>query len=205
MTEPDPSQWKTPERLERLRAVIDRSQPSLTVVMENVHDPHNVAAIMRSCDAVGIREMQMLYTYEEFPSFSRIGKSSSSGARKWIRRHRHHSAEECYTALRARGFTICVSTISDDAVDLYSLDLTRPTAIVVGNEHRGASPEAIKAADVRYTIPMMGMVQSLNVSVATAVTLYEALRQRRAAGAYDSCAYTPEEREALLREWAAMR
>lgn len=203
MTDPDPTQWKTPGRLARLQAVIDRSQPTLTVVVENVHDPHNVAAIMRSCDAVGIREMHLVYTYEEFPNFSRIGKSSSSGARKWLRCIRHRSITECYDALHRRGFTMCASTIAEDTADLYGLDLARPTAIVIGNEHRGISPEGIAGADVRYTIPMMGMVQSLNVSVATAVTLYEALRQRRAAGAYESCSYPPGERERLLREWAA--
>lgn len=197
----DYENFRTPERADRLRRVIEWTQPGLALVAENIHDPHNIAAIMRSCDAVGARQLHLLYNDEPFPNFSRTGKKSSSGARKWLERHKHRTVEGCFSALREGGFRILTSTLSDDAVSLYDLDLTEPVAIVLGNENRGASEEACRNADVRYMIPMMGMVQSLNVSVAAAVTLYEAMRQRRAAGMYDTPQLEESRRGELLQEW----
>jgi tRNA (guanosine-2'-O-)-methyltransferase len=199
---PRPTKVLTSERRSRLLSVIDTIQPDLSVIMENIHDPHNVAAIMRSCDAVGARDMHLVYTIEKYPSFSSTGKKSSAGTRKWVRRHRHASIGECHGRLRALGFTILVSTLSEDAVSLHDINLTRPVAILFGNEHLGASPEAIAGADIRFTIPMMGMAQSLNVSVAAAVTLYEALRQRKAAGLYDKPRLPRALRDALYQEWS---
>ncbi|MCC5877295.1 MAG: RNA methyltransferase [Candidatus Sumerlaeia bacterium] len=193
--------FRTPERGDRLRRVIEWTQPGLAVVVENIHDPHNIAAIMRSCDAVGARQLHLLYNEESFPNFSRTGKKSSSGARKWLQRHKHRTVEGCFSTLRERGYRILTSTLADDAVSLYDLDLTKPVAIVLGNENRGASEEACRDADTRFMIPMMGMVQSLNVSVAAAVTLYEAMRQRRAAGMYDAPQMEEPLREELLQEW----
>ena len=152
-----------------------RRQPDLTIVMENIHDPHNVSAMLRSADAVGIHEVQLVYTKEKFP---RVGKKSSSSANKWVERRKFDSIQSCYERLHGEGFTIYATRLDESSRPLYSFDLTAKTAIVFGNEHAGVSDEAAALADAVIMIPMMGMIQSLNVSVACAVALYEALRQR---------------------------
>jgi len=180
-------------RLERIRRVLAHRQPGLTVVMENIHDPHNVSAVFRTCDAVGVMRVELLYTQEKFP---RIGKKSSSSANKWVDRRKHTSVDECYAALRAEGFHIYATGVGGSSQSLYDLDLTRKTAFVLGNEHRGVSAEAAEKADTQLQIPMVGMIESLNVSVAAAVCLYEALRQRVAGGLLDA----PQLTEGAIRE-----
>ena len=190
---------RTDARMSRLAAVLRRRQPDLTVVMENIHDPHNVSAMLRSCDAVGVLAVHLVYTEEKFPA---IGKQSSASARKWIDRVNHPSIETCYAGLRAKGFAILATRLDPDARSLYDLDLRRPTAFVFGNEHRGVSDEAVRLADSAVMIPMQGMIQSLNVSVACAVALFEAARQRLAAGEFEKKKFGEEEFGALLKAWA---
>jgi len=185
-------------RAEKFRGVLARRQTDLTVVLENIHDPHNVSAILRSCDAVGVLRVELLYTTEKFP---RIGRKSSSSANKWLERRPHRSVEGCYAALRSEGFRICATHLGGESLSLYALDLTGPVALVFGNEHRGVSGESAAQADLRFHIPMMGMIQSLNVSVAAAVSLYETLRQRTAAGGYAGPSIPPDERERLFNDW----
>ena len=170
----------------------------MTVVLENIHDPHNVSAVLRSCDAVGIMRVELLYYIEKFP---RIGRKSSSSANKWLERRTHTTVDACYATLRREGFTIYATRLDTEAVSLYDLDLTKKVALVFGNEHRGVSDEAAQKADANFNIPMMGMIQSLNISVACAVSLYEALRQRLAQGHYDSPKLTPEELEHWFHDW----
>jgi len=170
---------RSPRRVEKIRKVLAQRQPDLTVVMENIHDPHNVSAVLRSCDAVGILRVELLYTVEKFP---RTGKKSSSSANKWLDRRKHKSVDECYGMLRNEGFTIYATHLGESSVSLYDLDMTKKVALVFGNEHRGVSDEAATKADANFQIPMLGMIQSLNVSVACAVSLYEVLRQRLAKG-----------------------
>lgn len=189
---------RSARRMEKIRGVLARRQPGLTVVMENIHDPHNVSAILRTCDAVGIMRVELLYTQEKFP---RIGKKSSSSANKWLDRRRHASVDSCYAALRDEGFRVYATHLGPGAVSLYDLDLTHKVALVFGNEHRGVSDEAAAKADGNFQIPMIGMIQSLNVSVAAAVSLYEAFRQRLACGANHRCLLTQEEQDALYEEW----
>jgi tRNA (guanosine-2'-O-)-methyltransferase len=165
----------TERRMEKFRRVIAARQPGLTVVLEEIHDPHNVSAVLRSADAVGVPGVHLVYASGRFPKF---GKKSSASASKWVRRTKHSSVAECYEALRAEGFTVCATHLGKEAIPLYDLDLTRRVALVFGNEHLGVSPEAAELADVNFRIPMTGMIESLNVSVACAVTLYEAFRQR---------------------------
>jgi tRNA (guanosine-2'-O-)-methyltransferase len=188
----------TERRERKFRDVIARRQPDLTVVMENIHDPHNVSAVLRSCDAVGVYRVELLYTYEKLP---RIGKKSSSSANKWLDRRAHRSVDDCYAVLRSEGFRIYATTLGDKAIPLHEADFASPSAIVLGNEHRGVSDEAAEKADARLIIPMMGMVQSLNVSVAAAVTLYEALRQRLACGRYGRLSFGETEAAAILADW----
>jgi tRNA (guanosine-2'-O-)-methyltransferase len=188
----------TERRLQRMRDVLARRQPDLTVVLENVHDSHNISAVLRSCEAVGVLTVHLVYTVEEPP---RLSSGVSASALKWLDVEQHESIEACYAVLRTRGLTILATEIGERSQDLHAIDMTRPLAIVFGNEQRGCSSEAVDLADGSLMIPMMGMVQSLNISVACAVTLYEAMRQRRRAGAYDRPKLPQEERERRLREW----
>lgn len=190
---------RTDRRRARVTSVLARRQPDLTVVLENVHDPHNVSAVLRSCDAVGVVRVHTIYTEEERPDG--FARTSSASAAKWVDAVHHESVADCYAALRADGFAIVATAVRPDSTDLYDLDLARPTALVFGNEQRGASDEAVAGADARCVIPMMGMVQSLNISVACAVTLYEALRQRRAAGVYASPKLSTDALAALEADW----
>ena len=163
--------------------MLARRQPDLTVVLENIHDPHNVSAILRSCDAVGVLRAHAVYTVEEAPA-GVFARQTSASAAKWVAVQRHESVSACYDALREVGFQVLVTSLGSGSRSLYEWDLAAPSALVFGNEMRGVSPEARNLADGAIEIPMMGMVQSLNVSVACGVCLYEALRQRQALGDY---------------------
>lgn len=189
---------KTEKRLEKITRVVTSRQHSLTVVMENIHDPHNVSAIFRTCDAVGIPKVNLIYNFESFP---RIGKKSSASAFKWVEKDKYKSVESCYTELKKQGYKIFASSLTDHSKSLYGLDLTQKAAIVVGNEHRGVSDEAAKLADEVFLIPQFGMVQSLNVSVATAVIVYEAMRQRLENGLYNKSELDKETLEKLIDSW----
>jgi len=194
------SRWpRTARRQERIRAVLERRQPDLTVVLENVHDPHNVSAVLRSCDAVGVLRVHTVYTEEERPEA--FARTTSASAAKWIEVVHHDSVEACFAALREAGMTVLATALAEDSRDLHETDLAAPVALVFGNEMRGVGEDVLKQADGTLIIPMMGMVQSLNISVACAVTLYEALRQRRAAGAYDAPRLPAATLDALEAEW----
>lgn len=189
---------KSERRTKKILNVLEKRQPDLTLVMENIHDPHNVSAMLRSADAVGINEVNLVYTAQKFP---RIGSKSSSSANKWIGWRKFPSIEECYEKLHAEGFQILATKIDDSARQLYEFDLTKPTAFVFGNEHAGVTDEAATRADATVYIPMMGMIQSLNVSVACAVTIYEALRQRMIGGGYDTPKFDSSVLDQLTHEW----
>lgn len=178
--------------------MLRKRQPDLTVVMENIHDPHNVSAMLRSCDAAGVLQVQLVYTQEQFP---KMGKKSSASAAKWVEQRTFRSLEECFGKLREEGFAIAATRIGEASKSLYDVDLTNKLAVVFGNEHRGVSDECAVMADVHLMIPMLGMIQSLNVSVACAVTLYEAVRQRIIRGQYDRPKLSSEEFRAILNRW----
>ena len=192
-------QTRTEKRINKIRAVVSKRQPSLKIILENIHDPHNVSAIFRTCDAAGIPKVSLLYNIEKFP---KIGKKSSASAFKWIEKEKFKTVEECYKQLRLEGYKIYVSSISEGAKDLYKIDFTKKSAIVMGNEHRGVSKEAEELADEKFYIPMYGMVQSLNVSVSAAITIYEALRQRNAKSMYDKSELNDEEIEEWINKWS---
>ncbi|NWF89456.1 MAG: RNA methyltransferase [Ignavibacteriaceae bacterium] len=186
-------------RLKKITAVVASRQHSLRIVLENIHDPHNVSAIFRTCDAVGIPKVSLIYNLEKFP---RIGKKSSASAFKWVEKEKFKNVDDCYQQLRSDGYKIYASSLTEDAVDLYKLDFKKKCAIVFGNEHRGASYEAVSQADRIFKIPMFGMVQSLNVSVAAAITLYEALRQRLSRGMFEKSELNSNEIDSLIEEWS---
>jgi tRNA (guanosine-2'-O-)-methyltransferase len=188
----------TKKRLKKITDTLEQRQFTLEVAIENVHDSHNVSAIFRSCDAVGAPKVSLVYTKEKLPKISKV---TSASAFKWVENDTYSSIKECYDSYRKRGFKVYASMLSEDAVSLYDLDLTEPCVLVLGNEHRGISEEAAELADEVYYIPMRGMVQSLNVSVAAAVSLYEAQRQRAVKGLYDS-AVSEEQLDQLIDEWS---
>jgi tRNA (guanosine-2'-O-)-methyltransferase len=190
----------TERRARRLESVIARRQPTLTVVLEDVFDPHNASAVLRSCDAVGVMDVHLVYVKQEPPRKS-FGRSTSASAAKWLSLHYHDSIEDCYAHLRSQGFRIFATALQNDSHELYGLDLTEPTAFVFGNEKAGVSDGGIAAADGTVYIPMQGVVESLNISVSCAVTLYEAMRQRMAHGMYDESQLAATAVDTLLQDW----
>ncbi len=174
----------TTEREARFKNVISNRQFDLTVVLENVHDPHNIGAVMRSCDAVGIGEIYVLNS-ERKAKDKLFGLKSSSGSAKWIDIIYHESVDECMSEIRDKYTRIIGTHLSHDSVSLHDLELTESVALVFGNEHDGISDECLKHIDQNMIIPQFGMVQSLNISVACAITLYETLRQRMSKGKYN--------------------
>jgi tRNA (guanosine-2'-O-)-methyltransferase len=189
-----------PRRFERLRAVLDRRMGDLTVLLEHVDKPHNLSAILRSCDAVGVLEAHAVSLKGRVPTFNR----TALGSQKWVALHRHERTTDAIARLKADGFRIYGTHLGTDAVDYRSCDFTGPTAFVLGAEKWGLSEATAAAIDQPIVIPMAGMVQSLNVSVANAILLFEALRQRQAKGCLPSQGegVAPERYGPLLFEWA---
>ncbi|MES2764234.1 MAG: RNA methyltransferase [Bacteroidota bacterium] len=191
--------YRTPERTEKLLNILKKRQPTLTIVLENVHDPHNVSAVIRSCDAVGVLEVCLVYhSGQKFPQ---LGEKSSASARKWVEQRHFTSVEECFKTLKSEGKKIFTTHMASDAVSLYDMNLTKPVALVFGNEHSGVSQDALKLADGNFLIPQVGVIQSLNISVACAVTLYEAYRQRAEAGMYDDIQFEESAFKIKAEEW----
>jgi len=186
----------TDQRLARFESVAAARQP-MTVILENVHDPHNIGAVMRTCDSVGIKEIYILYT-EDHLTPSRLDKvqGSSTGVRKWIHVHFYRDVDDCFDAVRKKYDSIYATHLGTESVDLYQLDLSQNVALLFGNEHEGLSQQALAHADGNFIIPQFGLVQSLNISVACAVTLYEALRQRKSKGLYEGGLEDSEENQA---------
>jgi len=189
------SEYLLPERKARIDAVVAARTRTLTVVMEAFCDPQNVNAVLRTCDAFGVQEIHVV----EGPMkpWDR-NKKISQNADKWLDVVRWTSTTECLGALRRRGFAIHVTHLGDGSVGLAELSFAGPVALVFGNESRGVSDEALALADARYAIPMLGFSQSLNVSVAAAVSLARAVERREAQrGRHGDL---PEDEAAALRE-----
>lgn len=186
-----------PERFRRLREVLERRQPDLTVLMDHVHKVHNFAAILRSCDAVGVLDAHVVLPGKPL----RLHHAVSAGTRKWIGLHRHDDVAAAGAALHDAGFRIVAAHPSPDALDYRDVDYASPTAFLMGAELDGVSEAGLRVADAHVTIPMAGMVRSLNVSVAAAILLFEAQRQRDAAGMYDRPRLEGPAFEARLFEW----
>ena len=189
----------TPERTEKLLKVLSQRQSNLTVVMENVQDPHNISAVMRTCDAVGIQDIYILNT--KIPRHKKFGPRSSSSAAKWLTVHQFEDAQNCFEELRKHYQRILTTHLSTDAVSLYEINFTESVALVFGNEHSGVSDEVRALADGNFIIPQMGIIQSLNISVACAVSIYEAHRQKKQAGHYQQASLPKSRMNELMAEW----
>jgi tRNA (guanosine-2'-O-)-methyltransferase len=189
----------TPERKNRLTYVLDHRQHDLTVVLENVFDPHNISAVMRTCDAVGVQDIYVVNT--RIPRHKKWGPRSSSSADKWVTVHQYDDLGACFNVLRQRYEKVYATHLSSDAIGLHEMDLTCSTALVFGNEHSGVSEECRALADGNFIIPQVGIIQSLNISVACAITLYEAFRQKFIAGHYAHSRLPEGYRTQLLESW----
>jgi tRNA (guanosine-2'-O-)-methyltransferase len=187
---------RSERRVSKIKEVLRNRWTDFTVVLENIHDPHNVSAILRTCDAVGVPRVELLYSDEPFPE---IGKKSSSSAYKWVDRRKFRSVDSCMTTLHEDGYVVCATSLDPESRSIYNLDLTRKIAMVFGNEHRGVSDNVARMSDELMKIPMRGMIESLNVSVACGICLFEAFRQRLVRGHHP--AQSPEELELHFHEW----
>ena len=192
----------TPERKQRIETVLNHRQPGLTVVLENVADPHNISAVMRTCDAVGIQEIFILNN--AIPKHKKWGAKSSSSAAKWLTIHQFQDTAECFSTLNLRFENIFATHLSKNAVSLYEMDFVKNTALVFGNEHSGVSEVALSFCNGNFHIPQVGIIKSLNISVACAVSIYEAFRQKEAAGHYTSPQLSEIEKKTLSQNWGML-
>lgn len=169
-----------PERFSKIKRLLASRQPDFTVLMDNVNKPHNLSAIIRSCDAVGIETVHAVSK----DSIIRNRQRAARGSNKWINLVLHENIEKAFEVLRKQEMQILVAHYTDEAVNFRAIDYAKPTAIVMGAELLGPSEHTVSQADHFIYVPMQGMVESLNVSVAAAVILFEAQRQRLEAGLY---------------------
>jgi tRNA (guanosine-2'-O-)-methyltransferase len=189
----------TPERLARMKSVLGFRQPDLRIVLEQVGNPHNASAVLRTCDAAGIMNVDVIGSAAEpMP----LNDAITTRADKWLSIRFHGSTEACLEGLKREGYTVAVTHLGPDAIPYTSLDYTRPMAVVFGGEKDGISAAALAAADIRIKIPMFGMVQSLNLSVSVGIIAYEAIRQRLAKGFFDGPRLSPAELEDYLDRWS---
>ena len=169
----------TPARRRRIKQVVAQRQKGLVVVLEDIHDPHNAAAVFRSADGFGVQEVFLIFNQEKYFNPKRIGKASSASANKWLDFKTYRSVEACFKQLKKQGFCIVATVAGEKAESIFTARFKEDKiALVFGNEHRGLSFEAVELADRKITIPMRGMVQSLNLSVTAAICLFEVTRQR---------------------------
>ncbi len=188
----------TPERFAKLKQALARRQPDLTVLADGVHKPHNVSAILRTCDAVGIHRLHAISP----DGTIRRHHMMAGGSRRWVEVVTHSSVADAATGLGTNGWQLAAAHAEHGARDYRDVDYTGKIAIILGAELYGPSEQALDQADFCIRIPMHGLVESLNVSVAAAVILFEAERQRREAGLYDRSRLDPKEFESTLFEWA---
>ena len=188
----------TPERFARLKHALLRRQHDLTVLADGVHKDHNVSAIIRTSDAVGVARLHAVSPDGEFRRHHMV----AGGSKRWVALELHADAADAYAVFRAAGMQILAAHSAETAVDFREIDFTRPTAVVLGAELSGPSAYAVENADQAIRIPMQGLVESLNVSVAAAVILFEAERQRSAAGLYSRPPPDPKQFDRTLFEWA---
>lgn len=192
----------TPEREARLDFALRKRQSDITVVLENIFDPHNISAVMRTCDAIGIQYLYVLNT--KIPRHKKWGAKSSSSAAKWLSIEQYDDALLLFAHLRNRYDRILTTHLSSDAVSLYDIDFKGRVALVFGNEHSGVSDEIRLLADGNFVIPQVGIIKSLNISVACAVSLYEAFRQKSIAGHYDQPGLQADDLTTLKNAWGLL-
>ncbi|MCR4314518.1 MAG: RNA methyltransferase [Candidatus Uhrbacteria bacterium] len=202
----------TPERKKKIETVLDKRQPTLHVVLENVDDPRNVGAVLRSCDAFGVIDVHLLYYAKRkmndgksegrMPRMREIRSKSAASAAKWLRFTKWEKPKDLIAFFKKKKIAIIATHMSAEATDVAQVDMSAPVAIVLGNEHNGVSKEMLKAADVNVLLPMVGFVQSFNISVAASLLLYEAYRQREGRGMYAKPQLKAREVKKMLKIWS---
>jgi tRNA (guanosine-2'-O-)-methyltransferase len=188
----------TPQRYRKFRAVLEKRQPDLTVIADHIHKGRNMAAIRRTCDAMGVPKMHAILP-EGFEQKRFAG--TTQGTHKWVELVKHRSLESCLDEVKGQGMQLCVADLSAQSVDYREVDFTQPTAILMGAEIVGPSEQAKARADIHFHVPMLGLVESLNVSVACALILDEAIRQRQSKGMLDTPSMSESEMKRLAFEW----
>ncbi|HEU0228254.1 MAG TPA: RNA methyltransferase [Arachidicoccus soli] len=193
----------TTERRKKLERVLNNRQIDLTIVFENVQDPHNISAVLRTCESVGIQDIYILnHTIPLHPKFSKeLGTRSSSSAWKWLSIHYFDNVADCVKDLKEKDFKLMATHLSSEAIDLYDVNFTEKIALVFGNERKGVSHQMLTFCDSNFIIPQVGIIQSLNISVACAVSLYEAFRQKKLAGHYHRKPSTNKRLQQLRIDW----
>jgi tRNA (guanosine-2'-O-)-methyltransferase len=191
------------KRIQRFKEVVRKRQPNLTVILENVHDQHNIGAVLRTCDSVGIMEIFVLQSNPSLQASNiTLGQRTSAGSRKWVDVHFYNDTQAAFKHIRSKYDKVYATHLDAEARSLHDLDMTEAVALLFGNEHEGVSKETLALCDGNFIIPQAGFVQSLNISVACAVTLYEAYRQRAEKGFYSqNPPLDSEGREALYQEY----
>jgi len=188
----------TRQRIEKVRRILSLRQPDLRVVLEEIKNTHNASAVVRTCDAAGILNVDIISSSREpFP----LNEAISTRAEKWIQFRFYSSATECLTKLKKQGYKIAGTSLAEDSIPYTALNYTQPLAIVFGNESEGISEEALSLSDYRIKIPMLGMVQSLNLSVSAGIILYEAMKQRLEKGFYKQRRLSSKEFEEYSEKW----
>jgi tRNA (guanosine-2'-O-)-methyltransferase len=182
--------------MERMLSVLEHRMGSLRVVVENLHNPHNMSAVLRSCEAMGVQHVHAVESVEKFS----VSRGITKGSHKWLTLHKHRTFSDCASELAAEGFSLYAAMLQKDAVALAELPIDRNVALVFGNEHAGVSPEALALCDGAYFIPMHGFVQSYNVSVATSISIYD-VSSRMRTGREDKGALTGEQKALILESW----
>jgi tRNA (guanosine-2'-O-)-methyltransferase len=189
----------TEKRMQRMMEVLSKRQNDIVVVLENVHDPHNVSAVLRTCDAIGVLEIYLVYhSGQKFPQ---LNNKSSGRVRKWMIVHKYTSVQECFKAIKEKGFTIVSTNLDANSKSLYEIDLSHKIALVFGNEHEGITKEVKESSDSVIFIPQVGFAESLNISVACSICLYEAFRQKNILGHYSSPKLDMNEQKKILNLW----
>ncbi len=188
----------TPERVARLRAVLNRRQPDLTVVTDHVHKGRNLSAVIRNCDAAGVLEMHSVMDKETYKVF----RGTAMGSHRYVNVNCQQTLQQALLPLKKQGYQVIAADIGGSAIDFRDVDYTRPTAILLGAEKVGLSSEGAAMTDQFVTIPMVGMVESFNVSVASGIILTEAVRQRMDAGFYKRVRINQTDYDRFFFQWA---
>ncbi|MCR4328996.1 MAG: RNA methyltransferase [Candidatus Roizmanbacteria bacterium] len=185
----------TDKRIAKIKHVASLRRKDLVVVLIDLFDPHNAAAIFRTCESFGVQDVYLVFENEKVFDPKKIGKKSSSSANKWLDFHAFTNIEECIGKLKTRGFTVVGSVLSEKAEKIGEYIWPKKTALLLGNEHSGLSIQTIKKCDKHVYIPMCGMIQSLNVSVAAGILIADLCGKRKES---KKCHFTTQEQGILV-------
>lgn len=190
----------TSHRTEKITQVIQNRQKNLTVIFDDIVDPHNAAAVLRTCDAFGIQEVHFIFSQQPKYNLKQVGKASSSSANKWLDIKTYDSSADCIEELHNQDYHIIATALHSEATSIYDADLhSKPIALLFGNEHAGLSEETLQLVDEILLIPMMGMIESLNLSVTAGICLFEATRQRKQHNTVSH--FSPSEQSKLIEDF----